>query len=478
MKMRMKRAIKMGCLFCVCLLMLPMIALGEEELPGDIQEYFQSSAFIGWTIADQAFFDASGAEDCWFVLLRTAKDENVLYAFAQKGGVYKERFHTADAVPQGENAVDIDVRYSFSDDQTGATYNKPVLCIYQFDSACEYAQTSVYYYLQNGAWLLTRVKSYVPNCSIVLEDGRISYFDDIESTNISGTAYGTVQRDIRYVSLSALPKTPAQAKAKLTNAPKIPSSAELKAKDIEFKGGKKYAVYAAPGLTSVRCGNGKAAVSTNGWIQVFGEENGWLLIQYSIDSEHYRFGYINADSLPKNAGVNALQLTAQSAWTVGAVSVTDDPLYSQAAFAALPANSWVMLLARMGNWAYIESSTGDFFRGFVPLDAVTTSRVFDLLNCPAPSGAEVYRGQLTIGPDNAVQIEAQIAVDGPLASVPVGAIHVYDSVSGTLIITAEKNEQTQFVGHGVMPRGASSVRIVAVDESGREIAAPVVTIEW
>ncbi|MFR5785697.1 MAG: hypothetical protein ACLUHE_00155 [Christensenellales bacterium] len=34
-----------------------------------------------------------------------------------------------------------------------------------------------------------------------------------------------------------------------------------------------------------RAGNGKAAVGTNGWVQVFGQYEGWLLIQYHIDRQ-------------------------------------------------------------------------------------------------------------------------------------------------------------------------------------------------
>lgn len=369
----MKRFVMIFCFFSICLLLPPVFSRADSELPSGIQEYFLSSAFNGCTITGQTFLADYGTDNCWFVLIRTAKDENVLYGFKQKDGVWKHWMHTSGAVPQGKNHVGIIILYSLTDYQTDRTYNTPVLFVYQSDSENEYAETSIMFFLQKEGWMLTRIQSYVPNYSMVLADGSISYFQDIESPTIVGTAYGTVQRDLRYVSLSVIPKTLTEARAKLTNAPPIPSSAELKAQNIKFAGGKKYTVYSAPDKTSLRGGSGKAAVSTNGWIQVFGEEKSWILIQYSIDSGHYRFGYIDADSLPKSASVDALNFTAQNAWTLGAVSVTDDPLYSQEVLAELPDNSAVTLLAQMGDWAYIESSTGGYFRGFVPVSSITAN---------------------------------------------------------------------------------------------------------
>ena len=111
---------------------------------------------------------------------------------------------------------------------------------------------------------------------------------------------GTTQRDLRYFSWSAFPKTPDELRTGLTAAPEIPSG-DLEALDIKFTGGKRYDVFSAPDRSSLRGGNGKARVSTNGWIQVFGTENDWALIQYSIDASHYRFGYISSKALPKKA---------------------------------------------------------------------------------------------------------------------------------------------------------------------------------
>ena len=41
-------------------------------------------------------------------------------------------------------------------------------------------------------------------------------------------------------------------------------------------------MYAAPDSKSLRGAKGRARVSTNGWIQVFGSEGDWILVQYDI----------------------------------------------------------------------------------------------------------------------------------------------------------------------------------------------------
>lgn len=53
-----------------------------------------------------------------------------------------------------------------------------------------------------------------------------------------------------------------------------------------------YPVYSGPGETYYREADGKACVSADDWVQVFGRENGWLLIQYRVSGALLRFGYI------------------------------------------------------------------------------------------------------------------------------------------------------------------------------------------
>ena len=108
-------------------------------------------------------------------------------------------------------------------------------------------------------------------------------------------------------------------------------------------------------------------MSTNDWIQVFGRENGWIMLQYDITSDHMRIGWIQESALPKNANVSDVQFSQAKVWTKVSSNLTDDPLFSAAAISAIPANTEVTRLATMGTWTYVEwnAANAQPMRGFV-----------------------------------------------------------------------------------------------------------------
>lgn len=187
----------------------------------------------------------------------------------------------------------------------------------------------------------------------------------------------------------------AAALADTASAPDIPQGT-LNAEVTPFTPGQTYAVYSAPDSRSIRGAKGRARVSTNGWIQVFGAEGDWLLVQYAITPEHCRIGYIDKNALPQDAAVPALALEAVPAIVSYDVSVTDDPLMSQTPLTRLTENTSVTALASMGDWTYIEAGTGKSrFRGFVPteclLGTVTDTRE---ANRAILGSWKLYAGQL------------------------------------------------------------------------------------
>ena len=109
----------------------------------------------------------------------------------------------------------------------------------------------------------------------------------------------------------------------------------LTASIVSFDSNKTYAVYSAPDIKSIRGANNRARVSTNDWIQVFGTDGDWVLVQYGITAEHYRIGYIRKSALPEDANVPELSLVSISAIVNYDVAVTDDPLVSQTSLTQL-----------------------------------------------------------------------------------------------------------------------------------------------
>lgn len=156
-----------------------------------------------------------------------------------------------------------------------------------------------------------------------------------------------------------------------TNAPTIPTGT-LTAKTMDFTRNQTYAVYSAPSNKSIRGAKDRARVSTNDWIQVFGAEGDWILVQYAISKTQNRIGYIYRNALPADAVVSDLNLTNVAAVVNYDVEVTDDPLVSKRKLATVTESTKVTCLGTMGDWSYIESTeNGKTFRGFVPTECLS-----------------------------------------------------------------------------------------------------------
>ena len=354
-------------LLILALFAVSVCAAGAEEaLPAKISEFFSGSAFADAEITGTAHWSTG-----WFVLVRKGVT-NVVYSFSPSENGWKNDFSASKGVPQGD--VRMFVTESIDEYMAQKPYKGPFLVFEQYNPA-DQAVTSFAAYQHNssGQWNLIRLFGNGFS-HMVLEKGVITYDKDATLSEAAGTAKGTFQRNLRYVNLATLPNTYKKAESSLTKPPVLPENSELAATEIQFEGGKKYPVYSAPDKASLRSSNGKASVSTNGWIQVFGKEDSWILVQYSIDKEHYRFGYIDAASLPKKAQVADLAFGRVPVRAGENVSVTDDPLFSRSEIATLKGGDAVTLLSEMGSWAYIE---GPGYRGFVPRASLLISSAAD-----------------------------------------------------------------------------------------------------
>ncbi len=174
--------------------------------------------------------------------------------------------------------------------------------------------------------------------------------------------------------------TVAAAREHLTNPPTIPDSPwswtypygfPQPSQYAKLAAGKQYAVHSAPSDTSFRAANGKALLSTNDWVQVFFEEDGYLLVQYAISRHQYRIGYIKADAVSNLSEVAEIGSWANyPAQVLRTSALTDDPLNSCGAVMTLTVGQQVTYLGQLGlEWAFVETTTaqGKQIRGFVEL---------------------------------------------------------------------------------------------------------------
>lgn len=226
----------------------------------------------------------------------------------------------------------------------------------------------------DGVW---RIKVVLNNKADVISfvfDDRIGYREGEDTgeyidweNNKMKYAYGTYDNRFAAFNIYAFPKTLEEARNALTNPPVTPSDF-YSPLSFTLRPREKYDVFAAPGRSSLRSGNGKGVMSTNDWVQIFGEEDGWVLVQYDISSEQMRFGYVDASVLPKDADVPSLIWYDLPLQTIKANTyVTDDPLCSRSSICWLNAGDTVKVLSSFGQWYYIETTdaSGRLLRGFV-----------------------------------------------------------------------------------------------------------------
>lgn len=172
------------------------------------------------------------------------------------------------------------------------------------------------------------------------------------------------------IALSALLLLASQVSLADSDPPDIPEGSFF-LQDVRLPEGYKQPVFTGPGEEYIRATKGKATLSTNGWVQVFGQEGDWLLVLYEINEGQMRFGYIPAEGLV-NAETDLLDLDSQWLATAFALPMdavlTDDPLCSRSAVAHLSRGSGIQLLGRMGLWMYVQATAdGKSVRGFVPI---------------------------------------------------------------------------------------------------------------
>ena len=374
----------------VCVLMMTLIAsvcvagtyspYFATEPPREVREHV-ASRWPDYEFEDYCEVRGTSKGDYGFALVHR-KNERILVGYHKADGEMKYWLKNAGAVPQGKEEAWFDVGTAGWIDETdwignftGRQVYDDGLCfsVTQLDESGESYEKMVVYRWENGMF---RLSSYHKT-----EGGGIRVSDDkldfIDWSNVvyRGAVQGAVQRDIRYVSFNALPTWIDDAKAKLTVAPNLKDGA-FTAQKVKFTGGQKYPVYTGPGEDYVRSGNGKGLVSTNGWIEVYGQKDGYILIQYSIDSSHYRFGWIDRNALPEGTSVPAMDFAGISADTLSEITqdtfLTDDPLFSQNKLCGLKAGQTVSWLAVLNNdWAYVlVNVNGKMMCGFVRTDCI------------------------------------------------------------------------------------------------------------
>ena len=327
-----------------------------ENMPESVKAVVNQSRWKGWEIT--GWVNPKGLRQktaSAFVAVKNGK-QNVIVALGWDGNGWKISWSNPSALPQVSEPIYLGEATEGIGFMSYYTKNEELQDIH-----CVWMRNN------NGNWRLTHITMFDPlmHYDTSKEDAlRIYNSGWVQGKATDVWIYAAYETNLRYFNLSAFPRTVEHAREILTNPPKIPQG-DLMARKIRFTSGQKFKVYQGPGEEYGQAGNGKAAVSTNDWIQVFGEENGWILIQYDINKDHMRIGWIKSSALPKKATVSRLTYAPLNAITSMNTNLTDDPLFSQSSVLALSQGTSLVVLAKMGQWAYVEVPGSSPVRGFV-----------------------------------------------------------------------------------------------------------------
>lgn len=362
--------IAMVCLVC---LFIHAQAAAENDFAHALPLAITDSVEAGTRIEDAILISDTPSGDYAFLLTTQDGCSHTLTWFIQSGDTWTRKGKSNAIVPRGRGEVFMSRHVIspgtgwFSDGDTKPYQDTLGFSIYRVDPEHEeyYMQTVEIHYLQ-GKWQVIgwQDRSISTEHGYVM-DGRICYYDPAMGGAIKSVPlYASFSLNSAF---SSLPKTYREAKAEYNDPPALPTGT-LHAERVKFAENKVLPVFQGPSQAYGRAGNGKASVSTNDWIQVFGQEDGALMIQYDINSSHMRIGWIMADDLQQDIQADLLQWQDQPCALITEAVLTDDPLFSASPVKTLPADTAVIKLAEMGDWAYIECGDTVLIRGFVKKD--------------------------------------------------------------------------------------------------------------
>lgn len=135
-------------------------------------------------------------------------------------------------------------------------------------------------------------------------------------------------------------------------------------------------VYTYPDSKAPRAASGKAAVSLNDTVAVFGRQGDWLMVHYQPSDGKHRTGWVRADA---NA---ALQDAARYSMPLAFEQITDvvqkkttlmdDPINAEGTLCTLQKSAKVTILARKAPLYYVEATVKNkTYRGYVESSALS-----------------------------------------------------------------------------------------------------------
>jgi len=304
--------------------------------------------------------------------------QNTLAAYEMKQGQWVRAFVNINALPRGEMRFYVEdlsftERFSIRGELTDSSlgHQRGHAVSFYWSNGEYHENYFVFERNEHQDWMLAFYANAGQGGMIDIEcnkDGRTAVFYFLEESRQNTRFSFNFRGKMQDFNFAFLPRTPRQARQPNMLPPALPVG-WLTAREVPLEGEELIPVYSAPDRKALRGANGKAALSPRGWVQVFGVEGDFALVQYAMLPGEYRIGYIEQKHLPPWyvsdwAAENPLNFTRVES-TLFAAQPTDDPLGTMRALVKTTKDSPVTLLSRFGDFVYFEGrQNGRVYRAF------------------------------------------------------------------------------------------------------------------
>ena len=351
---------------CIAAILLLLVICGiasaeEDELPAEIKQYFDNETSI------VEIEDFSYSEQFLFAITKNSNKERVLYGFQQNEGQWDFIIKTKSVFPDTNLQAYVSTDEEYQDFY--GIHHVPFMTLLFSDPHKDHQSILIFFVYDGIAFTLNEVNDYNNSAYVRYKQNTVMIYDDDSCFSQKADikySMPTSLSDFDYEYFIAYINKWNKEYYTLTNQVNFDENFPLL---YYHPNDQIFTVCSAPTSAAYVEANGKAKVSTNDWILVYGKENGYYLIQYSINETAMRYGYIPSSTLTY-LNMGEFNWANQDATLKKKTNLINDPCGSKTKIRSLPKGTKIKILGMLNEWAYIECQTPYIVRGFVDYKAL------------------------------------------------------------------------------------------------------------